>query len=140
MRAAEFMALIVQGLFSSASTFVYEVALFHIAQNEWGLIRLLYNGIKYLTFFVPARLDDYFKTTFLRTSQNKFYEWIADGLALSIHQVPIYIVSAIIFGINVEKIILISVIYLFDNFLFGGLYGIFLKWMRERFVTKTANL
>jgi len=100
----------------------------------------LYNGIKYLTFFVPARLDDYFKTTFLRTSQNKFYEWIADGLALSIHQVPIYIVSAIIFGINVEKIILISVIYLFDNFLFGGLYGIFLKWMRERFVTKTANL
>ena len=140
MRAAEFTALVVQGLFASASTFVYEVVFFHIAQDEWGFIRLFYNVIKYLTFFIPARLDDYFKTTFLRTSQNKFYEWIADGLALSIHQVPIYIASAMIFGIGTEKIILISIIYLVDNFVFGGLYGILLKWMREKFITKTANL
>lgn len=138
MRFAELVALIVQGLFASASTFVYEVVFFHIAQDEWGFIRLLYNGIKYFTFFIPARLDDYFKTTFLRTSQNRFYEWVADGLALSIHQIPIYIVSAMIFGINAEKIILISVLYLVDNFAFGGLYGILLKWMREKFITKTA--
>lgn len=137
-RAAEFTALVVQGLFASASTFVYEVVFFHVAQDEWGFIRLTYNGIKYLTFFIPPKLDDYFKTTFLRTSQNRFYEWIIDGLALSIHQVPIYIVSAIFFGINAEKVILISVLYLADNFAFGGLYGILLKWMREKFITKTA--
>lgn len=138
MRAAELTALVVQGLFVSASTFVYEVVFFTIAQDTWGYIRLLYNGIKYITFHIPAKLDDYLKTTFLRTSKNRFYEWMADGLALSIHQVPIYIVSAVIFGISVEKIALISLFYLADNFAFGGLYGILLKWMREKFITKAA--
>lgn len=117
---------------------MYEIVFFSIAQEKWILVRLFYNGIKYFTFFIPAKLDDYFRTTFLRTSQNKFYEWIADGLALSIHQVPIYIVSAVIFGISIEKITLISLIYLADNFVFGWVYGIVLKWMRERFITKTA--
>ncbi|MEW6616994.1 MAG: hypothetical protein AB1333_01080 [Patescibacteria group bacterium] len=137
-QAANLTALIVQGLFSSASTYVYEVVFFSIAEGKWIWIRLLYNGIKYATFFVPAKLDDYLRSTFLRTSQNKFYEFIADGLALSIHQIPIYVVSSFIFRIDIETIIFVSVIYLVDNFIFGWVYGSILKWMRENFVTKTA--
>ncbi len=131
MRAAELTALIVQGLFSSASTYVYEVVFFTIAQEKWILVRLVYNGIKYATFFIPAILDDKFKSTFLR-------KWVADGLALTIHQVPIYIISSLFFGIDAEKIVFISIIYLVDNFSFGWVYGVVLRWAREKFITKTT--
>lgn len=133
---ADTFALLVHGTITSASTYVYEVVFFSVHEEKWLAIRILYNLFRYASARVPAKLAYYFERSFLKNSENRFYEAIADWLALSIHQIPLYIISAALFRMNWKTILYICLVYLFDNFIFGWLYGVLLKWMRGKFLMK----
>ena len=135
---ADTIALLVYGTLVSASSLLFEVFVFKIAIGQFGIIRVFYNLTKYASARIPAKLTDFLIKRIPIASKNRFYEAIVDWIALSIHQIPIYIVWASVFGVSSQKIIIISLIYLFENLIFGWLYGILLKWAEEKFINKTT--
>jgi hypothetical protein len=122
----------------SASAFLLEVFIFGVSWEQFGMARIVYNIAKYSSARIPAKITGSLMRKFPRASQNKFYEGLIDCIALSVHQIPIYAVSATIFGIDSKRIFIFCLIYFIENFLFGWVYGILLKWTEEKFIKKTA--
>lgn len=135
---ADTIALLIYGTFVSASALLLEVFIFVIPWEQFGMMRFVYNLVKYSSASIPAKITELLSKKFPRASGNKFLEALIDWIALSLHQIPIYATIAIAFGINFRTVLLISTIYLVENLLFGWLYGILLKWLREKFKAKTA--
>ncbi|MFZ4649046.1 MAG: hypothetical protein ACOYMB_05490 [Patescibacteria group bacterium] len=58
---------------------------------------------------------------------------ISDATSLSLYQIPAYIFSALIMGLDYKVIIFLSLIYLLDNLAFGWLFGYILDKTRAYF-------
>lgn len=58
---------------------------------------------------------------------------ISDGISLSLYQIPAYVFSALILGIDYHVVLFLSLIYLFDNMIFGWFFGYILDKTRLYF-------
>lgn len=131
--SADTVALILFALCAGALTLLYEVVIAGLALGQWAGIRILYNALRFAGARICGKLTDKVRQHLLGTSRSRFRKAIADTIALSLYQLPIYVVSALIMGASIRQIAITSTIYLGDNVLLGWLYGVILDWVRRRF-------
>jgi len=120
------VATIIYGLLTFALTILYEKVMIGLEWDSWFGVRAIYIPIRYLLVFMLDYLIDYFRKILPK--------FIADGIALSLYQIPIYIFVSLVVGLNIKAIILASCIYVVDNFAFGWLYGYVLDRTRKFFL------
>ncbi len=123
------VASIIYGMITAFLTIFYEIFIADLGFMEYGFTKLIYLPCRYIIFtFVLDYLMDYFRSMMPKL--------IADPIALSIYQIPIYIIAAMIMGVSNHTIALIAAIYIADNFAFGWLYGYILDRTRKFFYNK----
>jgi len=124
---------VVNGLIGLFLTHVYEVRWVGLTFNQWLGIRLIFNPLKFGGAYFCGQLTNRFRKRLVGNSKSWFWKAIADSLAISAFQLPLYAVSALVMGVSLVKIAIFIGIYLVDNAIFGWTYGWILDWMRLRF-------
>jgi|GEM_PF-1277233 len=131
------------GLFGFAvgavTTILYEMVLFGFTFRQWIGIRIFFTILRFVFAFVCGWLTDFLRQHFPGAAHNRFWRAMAEATALTVYQMPLYVVSALIVGVDWHKIAFMSGIYLLENFLFGWLYGLILDWTRKKFAAYLAR-
>lgn len=122
------VATIIYGLITFALTIFYEKYLLGLNWGEWIGARGIYIILRYTLLFILDYLIDFYRRYLPKP--------LADALALSTYQIPIYASAALIVGINHGTILLAGIIYLIDNLALGWLYGYILDQTRKYFLRK----
>lgn len=118
-------ATIIYGLITFSMTILYEKIIVGLNWQEWVGARVIYISVRYTFIFILDYLIDYFRSLTIK--------FLADALALSLYQIPIYTIAALIMGVPHNLIIIVTLIYIADNLLFGWLYGYILDKTRRFF-------
>lgn len=117
------VATIIYGLITLALTIFYEKYLLGLNWGEWFGARGIYIVFRYSFLFLLDFLIDFFRRYLPKI--------LADGIALSCYQIPLYAFSAFIMGVGQNTILLAALIYLIDNLALGWLYGFILDRTRK---------
>lgn len=120
------VATIIYGLITFALTIFYEKYLLGLEWGEWFGARGIYLIFRYGFLFILDFLIDFYRRYLPKP--------LADALALSSYQIPLYATAALIVGISYNTVLLAMGIYLADNLLFGWLYGYILDKTRKYFL------
>ncbi|MDD2681254.1 MAG: L-alanine exporter AlaE [Patescibacteria group bacterium] len=120
------VATIIYGLITFALTIFYEKYLLGLNWGEWMGTRGIYIVFRYTFLFVLDYLIDFFR--------QHLPKGLADAVALSTYQIPIYATAALIIGLDYQRILLAAAIYLADNLALGWLYGYILDRTRKFFL------
>jgi len=114
---------------AGALVIVYEFAL-GLTLAQWGGVKILYNIFRFIGAHYCANLTLWLQKLISGGSNHWFRNAIADALALSVYEIPLYALSAWIMGVDTSVIILLSVIFIFHNIIFGWFYGWLLVRLR----------
>ena len=125
-------ALVLFGIVMGITTVIYEIWLVSMTTRQWVLIRILYNILRFVGARLCGKITDRTRCYILKGSKSKFKKGLADGIALSFYQMPIYIFSALVAGAGAKQIAIVVSLYVLDNLVSGWLYGLILDWMRAR--------
>ncbi len=104
------------------------MALVGLTLRQWFGIRILYAALRFAGARLCGKLTDSIRERLLGTSRQRFRKALADAIALSLYQIPLYIVSALVMGARFRQVAITSSIYLVENALLGWLYGVILDW------------
>ncbi len=133
----DIVAMLVYNLIAGGLTLIYEVLLAGASTEQWLGVRIIYTIIRFSGAFMLGYLIDWFRQLL---SKRKYLlaKAIADFLALSVYQLPIYCLSAILMGVPIASILISSSLYVADNLLLGWLYGYILDRVRKYYSTAKA--
>lgn len=135
-------AFIIFGVITGFVTIIYEVIIAGTTPHQWLEVRIIYTFLRCLGVYFLGRITDKLREKIIskRFSKKKsllfISKWFADGISLSVYQIPIYIISALICGVEIKAIFLASLLYIGDNFLFGWFFGYVLDKTRAYFAEK----
>ena len=133
------IALVIFSICASGGlTVLYELLIIDMTKGQWLVFRVLYNILKFSGAYFCVKITDWMRLRILKTSQNRFHKAIADTISISIYQIPLYIMSGLIMGINIIQLLIVSSIYLVDNMILGWLYGVILDWTRKKLQNSTV--
>ena len=119
------IATIIYGLITFALTILYEKVIIGLTWLDWLGARGIYIFLRYALLFLLDYLIDYFRSLMPKI--------LADAIALSCYQIPLYCLAAIIMQVPSRSIALTALIYLADNLCFAWLYGYILDKTRKFF-------
>lgn len=119
------IATIIYSILTFALTIFYEKVLIGLNWGEWIGARGIYIFFRYLLVFILDYLIDYFRA--------RLPKFLAEAVALSVYQIPIYATAALIMGVETRLILLAVLIYIADNLFLGWLYGYILDRTRKFF-------
>lgn len=142
----------IYGLTTFLITLLYEVLIAGVSTGQFIKVRILYTFLRVIgVYFLVNIIDNLRKkivlkkliqgnpSSFLIGLKKRALKGLSDAISLSIYQIPVYILSALIFGVEFKKIMLISLLYILDNFLFGWLFGYILDKTRLFFAKRSRE-
>lgn len=124
------IAMLIFGIVSTIPTLLYEMLISGVDFNQWAGVRISYNILRFAGAYFLGHLIDRLRA---KLDGGLIRKAFADAVSLSIYQIPIYILCSLIFKVAYQKIILVSSLYILDNFFFGWLYGYILDRTRKYF-------
>lgn len=130
---ADTLALAVFSLLTGIFGLLFERLVVNLSLVQMAGIRFSYNLLKYLFAEGCAQIADALRAKLMGNSKHPFRRALADGLALSGYQIPIYITCSLVMGAKIGQIAMVSGFYVVNNLALGWLYGILLNWVRARF-------
>jgi hypothetical protein len=132
----DILAFSLYKLLTFAPAFLYEVAYVGITVKQYLVVRLLKNVLLFALSFLCRDLRDKIKQYIPGSSDKQLGKAVAEGTALSLYQLPFYVVSMLVIATEVSshELSIASVIYFSINVLTGRLYGVLLDQVRLRFV------
>jgi len=116
------VAMIVFGIITSFTTIIYEVLLAGATAEQWLGVRVIYNILRFAGAYFLGSLIEKVRLKFGRQS-GFIYIALADAISLSIYQLPIYFISALIMQVSIKTMVITALLYILDNLIFGWLYG-----------------
>lgn len=116
------IALIIFGLLTGFTTIIYEVLLAGASPEQWLGVRVLYNILRFAGAYLLGDLVEKIRTK-LAPKGGFIRKALADACALSLYQVPIYCISALIMQVSLKSIIITVVLYILDNIFLAWVYG-----------------
>jgi len=141
--AADTIAMFFFGVSTSVlAPFVvlYEFVVAGLTIEQWTIIFGIYKVLRYIGASFCAELRNSLGECFLGALRNRFRRAMADAAALSIYQLPLYTVSALIAGVSIYQIVIILAVHLARNALLGWWYGVILDWTHARFSTSSGKI
>lgn len=142
-------AFLIFGMITGAVTALYEVVIVGVTAHQWFVVRILYTLIRCLGVYFLGKITDSLRKKIAGEKLRKaisdlclglnpkiilfITKGISDGISLSIYQIPVYVFSAFVCGVEVKAIFLASLLYIGDNFLFGWFFGYILDRTRAHF-------
>jgi len=133
---ADTIALFLFSVCAGIPTLFYEILIAKLTLEQWAGVRIFYNILRFAGAYFCAKLTDKIRRRLPGHSNSRFQKAVADTIALSLYQFPIYIISALIMGAKFRQIAIMSTVRLVDTIMLGWLYGIFLDWARSRFADR----
>ena len=124
-------------IFSAISfplTLLYQVTIAGASTEQWLYMKLIYLPLRFAGAYFLGCLIDQIRVR-LSAQGNPVRRAIADALSLSLYQVPLYCLSAIIVGISWYAMAITSVLWILDNIFLGWLYGYILNQTRKYLYT-----
>jgi len=130
---ADTLALAVFSLLTGIFGLLFERLVVNLSLVQMAGIRFSYNLLKYLFAEGCAQIADALRARLMGNSKHPFRRALADGLALSGYQIPIYIACSLVVGAKIGQIAMVSSFYIINNLALGWLYGIILNWSEPGF-------
>ena len=130
---ADTLALAIFSLLTGIFGLLFERYAVNLTLVQMAGIRFFYNLLKYLFAEGCAQIADALRAKLMGNSKHPFRRALADGLALSGYQIPIYLACCLVAGAKFGQVATVCVFYLFNNLALGWLYGMILNWVRTRF-------
>ncbi len=116
------VAMIIYGIVTSFTTIIYEVLLAGATAEQWLGVRVIYNVLRFAGAYFLGSLIEKVRLKFAR-NKGFIYVALADAISLSIYQLPIYFISALIMQVSLTTMVITALLYILDNLIFGWLYG-----------------
>jgi hypothetical protein len=116
------IALIIFGLVTSFTTIIYEVLLAGTSPEQWLGIRIIYNILRFAGAYLLGDLIEKIRAK-LAPKGGFISKALADACALSLYQLPIYFISALIMQVSLKSMLITAVLYVLDNIFLGWVYG-----------------
>lgn len=135
---SDIVAMVLYNLIAGFLTLVYEIWLGGATGEQWIWVRIIYTAIRLTGAFLLGYLIDFCRR-YIWQKRKLIFKALADALALSLYQIPIYIFSAWISGVLWHSILITSSLYIVDNLLLGWLYGYILDKVRKYYHLKQAK-
>ena len=136
---ADTLALAIFSALTGAFGLLFERYVASLSLVQMAGIRLGYNILKYLFAEFCAQIADNLRTRLMGNSKHQFRRALADGLALSGYQLPLYIGCALVAQAETRQMAEMVAFYLANNMAFGWLYGLALNWVRTRFSVRPTD-
>lgn len=133
------LALIVFSVFTGAFGLLFERYVASLSLVQIAGIRVGYNFLKYTFAEVCAQIADGLRIKLMGNSKHPFRRALADGLALSAYQLPIYLGCALVAQARPKQMAMMSAFYLMNNMALGWIYGIILNGIRAWFSVRPAE-
>jgi len=114
------------------TTFVIERYILGFSLMQWGVIRLVYNPLRFGAAPLLRVLTDRIRTRIGGHNPTRLRKVVADSVALAVYQPFVYMVSALLVGATFKQIGTAIPIYIAESFLTGWLYGVILDCVRRR--------
>lgn len=130
----DIVAMLAYNVIAGGLTLIYEVLLAGASTEQWLKVRIIYTIIRFSGAFILGYLIDWFRQL-LSKRKYPLAKAVADFLALSVYQLPIYCFSAMLAGVPIASMLITSGLYLADNLLLGWLYGYILDKVRKHYST-----
>jgi len=118
------------------TTFVIERYILGFSLVQWGIIRLVYNPLRFGAARLLGKLTDRMRMRIGGSTPSRLRKAVADSTTLALYQPFVYMVSALLVGANFKQISIAIPIYIVESFVTGWLYGIILDYVRQRFQKK----
>lgn len=143
---AEYIALLLQAGCAFLFSWKLEIDWLHLTDSpeQWLWVHGTYGFLKYAVFFRRCpEIVDWVKFKIGGTEDNLFRWNLANGIGLSLFQIPIFVFSAsaafVVWGLFLNKvwrILSACLIYTTENVLSGYVYG----WVREKLCWHIARV
>lgn len=124
----EAVPLIIFSIPAALPTLCYEFLLSGLAIERMGLVRIIYGAIRLLGAPYCNRWTDAARIRLSGMSRSRFCGALADAVALSTYQVPLYIAVALPLGAAPRQVVFACGLAVIGDFCFGWFY----RWMRNR--------
>jgi hypothetical protein len=134
---AEFIALATYGVYALLFSWLLEAELLEVTDSlkQWVWIHGIYGFLKYGPLFpICAKIVDKTKSKIGGTPDYWFRWNLANGIGLSLFQMPIYMFSTSavfvfmgLFWSKIESVLVACFVYTAENLCFGWIYGLFRK-------------
>ena len=136
---ADTLALAIFSFLTGIFGLLFERYVASLSLVQMAGIRLGYNFLKYVFAEVCAQIADSLRKRLMGNSNHPFRRALADGLALSAYQLPIYLGCALVAQAEVRQMATMTAFYLANNMAFGWLYGLILNWTRRWFAVQNGK-
>jgi hypothetical protein len=136
---ADTLALIIFSVATGALGIMFERWVAGLSWVQMGGIRLAYNLLKYALGGICGRIADWLRKLLMGSSKHPFRSALADGLALSVYQIPLYVACALLAQASPKKVAVMVAFYSVNNLVLGWLYGAILNRVRTWFSVRNGN-
>jgi hypothetical protein len=139
MAGVDTVAMVLFSVIGGVLTIGYEVGLLGLTGQQWLAIRLLYNPARFIGARLCGKLTNWIRFHLAAESPNWWQKAVSDTIAVSVYQIPIYVLSALIAQVEPGIIGIAVLMYLLENICIGWLYGVILDWVRKLAYVRVAS-
>lgn len=137
---ADTLALAIFSLITGIIGLLFERLVADLSLAQMAGIRFSYNLLKYVFAEGCAQIADALRLRLMGNFGHPFRRALADGLALSGYQIPIYVACSFVMKADFRQITMVSGFYLANNMALGWLYGLILNLVRARLSVRPPEL
>lgn len=122
-----------------ATSLFYELKLLGLSEQQWLLIRIIYNTLQFGLAGLCGWMSDRIYERLSKSWKKPFREALASALALSVYRLSLYTLTVLGVGAELRQIAKVLLLYLvIDNILIGSTYRFVRKRVLARFGVRSV--
>ena len=131
--AADTLALLIYSVVVGVTTtLAIDIWFVGMTGMQWTGVRLVYGPLRFILARLLGKMTDRLRTYFAGPSPNRLQKAVVDAMSLYIYQQPLYVVCALIVGVELPQLYGAAILYFIEALLTGWFYGVVLDFVRRR--------